>query len=282
VTELTTANHEEFIKADKLVVVAYLTSPTDKPADEFTIVAEEHREDYLFGLSVDPEVISAAQVTAPAIVIYRSFDEPRVEYPYPTAPALAQDIESWVKELAIPILDEVNADNYALYAQSKKPLAYLFIDPADEKKQELIDAIRPVAARYKSKVNTVWIDAVKFSDHAKALNLQEAKWPSFVIQELVGQLKYPYSQNQELSAAGVEDWVAQFVDGKLEPQLKSQPVPESQDESVYTVVSKNFEEIVFDDSKDVFLELYATWYVKTDPGGKTHLTSCIGVAIAND
>jgi len=51
-----------------------------------------------------------------------------------------------------------------------------------------------------------------------------------------------------------------FHAGKLEPQLKSQPIPETQDESVFNLVGKQFDEIVFDDSKDVFVEFYATWY----------------------
>lgn len=52
--------------------------------------------------------------------------------------------------------------------------------------------------------------------------------------------------------------VEKYLDGKLEPTLKSQPVPE-QTESVFTVVGKTFEETVFDDSKDVFIEFYASW-----------------------
>ena len=52
---------------------------------------------------------------------------------------------------------------------------------------------------------------------------------------------------------------ANYVSGKLEPTLKSQAIPESQDESVFNVVGKQFEETVFDDSKDVFIEFYASW-----------------------
>lgn len=81
------------------------------------------------------------------------------------------------------------------------------------------------------------------------------------MQDLEKQLKYPYDQSKEVSAAAVEDWVQQYLDDKLTPELKSEPIPESQDESVFTLVGKQFEEVVFDDSKDVFVEFYATWYV---------------------
>jgi len=259
VSEVTASNHDEFTKSDKLVVVAYLATPTDAPSAQFSEVAETHRDDYLFGLTTDKDAIAAAGVAAPAIVVYRSFDAPRSEFPYPISSATVTELEDWVKDLAVPLLDEVNADNYAVYVQSGKPLAYLFIDPSTEEKDAQIAAIKPVAEKYKSHVNFVWIDAIKYGDHAKALNIMEAKWPAFVIQSLEKQLKYPYDQSKDLTEDGAADWVKQYVEGALEPSLKSQPVPESQTESVLTVVGKNFDEVVLDDSKDVFLELYASW-----------------------
>ncbi|KAF8076444.1 protein disulfide isomerase [Lyophyllum atratum] len=259
VSEVTAENHEEFQKADKLVVVAYLPTSTSEPAPEFSAAAEKHRDEYLFGLTTDEEAIKAAGVTAPAIVVYRSFDEPRSEYPYPVSSTTTKDLEDWLVELAVPVIDEVSGENYAVYAQSPKPLAYLFLDPTTEGKDAAIAAIKPCAQKYKSKVNFVWIDAVKFGDHAKALNLQEAKWPAFVIQDLDKQLKYPFDQSKEYTSEAAEAWVEQYLADKLEPTLKSQPIPASQDEAVYTLVGKSFDDVVFDDSKDVFVEFYASW-----------------------
>ena len=257
---VTSANHQEFQAADKLVVIAYLATPTGEPAAEFSATAEKHRDDFLFGLCTDQEAFTAAGVNAPAIVVYRSFDEPRVEYPSPVVSATLADIEEWLKDLAIPVIDEVSGENYAMYAGSAKPLAYLFLDPSEDSKAEHIAAIRPIAQKYKSKMNFVWIDAVKFGDHAKALNLMDPTWPAFVIQDVAKQLKYPLSQAKVVTPEAVDDWVGQYVAGKLEPQLKSQPIPEKQDGNVFVIVGKNFDELVLDDSKDVFLELYASWF----------------------
>lgn len=260
VSQVTAVNLSEFQNADNIVAIAYVASATDAPAPEFSATAQKLRDTYLFGLSTDPEAIAAAGVSPPAIVVYRNFDEHKTEYPYPVSSATVKDVEDWLQELSIPILGELNGETYALYATSGRPLAYLFLDPADEKKQSHIDALRPVAARYQSKVNFVWIDAVQFGDHAKALNLAEPKWPSFVIQDLQKQLKYPYDQDKAVEPEAISALVADYIDGKLLPTLKSQPIPETQDESVFTLVGQQFEEVVFDDSKDVFIEFYATWY----------------------
>jgi protein disulfide-isomerase A1 len=259
VSEVTLSNHADFVKSDKVVVVAYLASSTQEPSAEFSAVAEKHRDDYLFGLTTDQDAIAAAAVTPPAIVVYRSFDAPRTEYPYPIADAKSSDVAEWLKDLAIPIIDEVSGENYAVYANSPKPLAYLFVDPTKEDKEDIIAAVKPVAEKFKSKLNFVWIDAIKFGEHAKALNLPEMKWPAFVIQNLESQLKYPLEQSLGTAADVVTDWIEKYIGGKIEPSLKSEPVPETQDESVYTLVGKEFDAVVFDDSKDVFLELYATW-----------------------
>jgi protein disulfide-isomerase A1 len=283
VSEVTAANLEEFQKADKLVAVAYLPSPAAPPASEFSATAEKHRDDYLFGSTTDEQAISAAGVTAPAVVVYRSFDDFATTYPYPIASASVQDFEEWMQDLSIPIIGEVNGENYALYASSPKPLAYLFVDPSDEEHHLHIDAIKLIAADHRGKMNFVWIDAIKFGDHAKALNLQEVQWPSFVIQDMEKQLKYPFDQNIRITPERVAEHVELFHAGKLEPQLKSQPIPASQDESVYNLVGKKFEEVVFDDSKDVFVEFYASWYVSLLQNYRTLLTSnCfVGVATAS-
>jgi protein disulfide-isomerase A1 len=260
VSEVTAANLDEFRKADNIVAIAYLPSHTAAPASEFSATAEKHRDSYLFGLTTDAEAISAAGVTAPAVVVYRTFDDFATTYPYPIGSASVNDFEEWLKELSIPIFGEVHGENYAMYSASAKPLAYLFVDPSDEEHHAQIESIKKVAAEHRSKVNFVWIDAIKFGDHAKALNLQEAQWPSFVIQDMAQQLKYPFDQNIRITPERVAEHVELFHAGKLEPQLKSQPIPETQDESVFNLVNKQFDEIVFDDSKDVFVEFYATWW----------------------
>ncbi|KAG1755646.1 thioredoxin-like protein [Suillus lakei] len=235
VSDVTASNLNEFQNADKIVVLAYVSSTTKAPAPEFSATADKHRDEYLFGITSDAAAIAAAGVTPPAIVVYRNFDEHVTEYPYPPSAVTVAEMEGWLQQLSVPILGEVNGETYAMYAGSAKPLAYL------------------------AKINFVWIDATKFGDHAKALNLAEPKWPSFVIQSLDDQLKYPYDQSKPVEAEAVSAMVAEYLDGKLLPKLKSQPIPESQDESVFTLVGDQFDEVVYDDSKDVFVEFYATW-----------------------
>ncbi|EJD01457.1 thioredoxin-domain-containing protein [Fomitiporia mediterranea MF3/22] len=192
----------------------------------------------------------------PMNVFHEKSDEPGIEF--------VQHIPSFTFKETDPLalgndVHEVHGGNYLAYTQSGLPLAYLFLDPTEEKKDEHIANLRPVAAKYKGKVNFVWADAIKFGDHAKALNLTEIKWPGFVLHDFSKALKYPISQSQELTTEKIDDWVSKYLDGQLQPVLRSEAIPAEQTEAVYTVVGKTFDEVVLDDSKDVFIEFYAPW-----------------------
>lgn len=75
-------------------------------------------------------------------------------------------------------------------------------------------------------------------------------------------LKYPYTKQgsvKDLSAKKLGAFVDDFIAGKVEASIKSEPIPEKQDGPVTVVVAKNYKDIVLDDSKDVLLEFYAPW-----------------------
>lgn len=143
-------------------------------------------------------------------------------------------------------------------AQAGLPLAYIFAETPEER-QELSEALKPVAEKYKGKVNFATIDAKAFGQHGGNLNLEVGKWPAFAIQETVKNQKFPYSQSQKINEKNIGKFVEDFVSGKVEPSIKSEPVPEKQDGPVTVVVAKNYQEIVMDDDKDVLIEYYAPW-----------------------
>ncbi|WVZ78308.1 hypothetical protein U9M48_026044 [Paspalum notatum var. saurae] len=63
----------------------------------------------------------------------------------------------------------------------------------------------------------------------------------------------------EVSLEAIKDFAEGFLQDKLTPFYKSEPVPESNDGDVKIVVGKNLDLIVLDESKDVLLEIYAPW-----------------------
>lgn len=177
------SNHTEFQNADRIVLVAYLDEKDAANKKAFQTFAEGLRDEFLFGLTTDPEAVAAAgHIQTPALVMYKQFDEGRNDLT--TGDFSASAITAFLKEHATPLFDEITPDNFAMYAEANMPLAYLFIPADDEHREHLVETLKPVASKNKGKINFVWIDAKKFSDHGKSLNLQEPKWPAFAIQKI--------------------------------------------------------------------------------------------------
>ncbi|XP_008791533.1 protein disulfide isomerase-like 1-4 [Phoenix dactylifera] len=68
-----------------------------------------------------------------------------------------------------------------------------------------------------------------------------------------------YMLDGEVTLESVKKFAEGFLEDKLKPFYKSDPVPETNDGDVKIVVGNNFDEIVLDESKDVLLEIYAPW-----------------------
>jgi len=64
---------------------------------------------------------------------------------------------------------------------------------------------------------------------------------------------------EDLTTDQIKEFVTSFKNGQLTPFLKSQDIPETNDEAVKVIVGKNFNQIVNDETKDVLVKYYAPW-----------------------
>ncbi|KAJ3046905.1 protein disulfide-isomerase precursor [Rhizophlyctis rosea] len=254
ISELTADKVESFSASDRVVVIAYVKSGSSE-YKAFESVAEKHRDDFVFGYTSDKAAAKAAGVSIPSVVLYKKFDEGKNEF---DGKDLTSDaIESFVKVNSVPTMDDIGPENFQSYVDSGLPLAYLFVG-SDSDRTTYGPVVEPLAKAYKGKINFVYLDATKYGAHGKNLNLKES-WPAFALSEPKKNLKYPFDQEAKMEAGVVEAFVKSFVDGKLEPSLKSEAVPESNDGPVKVIVGKTYNEIVNDTGKDVLVEFYAPW-----------------------
>jgi len=246
---------EQFSQSDKIVIVGFFSSSDSEEYKVFEKIANQYRDDYVFGATVDSEAISKHNIKTPGFILFKKFDEGQNTF---TGKFNVEEITSFIKTHSVPLMAEIGPDNYGTYVESGLPLAYLFVSNDEERQNIGVKFVEPVAKDYKGKINFVYIDAVKYGAHGKNLNLED-KWPAFVIQEAESGLKFPYPQDKEITAEGMKQFVSDYVAKKLQPSLKSEPVPESNDGPVKVVVGSTYQDIVLDKEKDVFIELYAPW-----------------------
>lgn len=255
VTTITKDNLEEFSTSDKVVVVAYFAADDKTSNATFTKVADTLRDSYLFGATNDAALAKEAGVKQPGFVLYKTFDEGKNVF---DGKFEEEAITKFVASSATPLVGEVGPETYAGYMEAGLPLLYIFAEDASER-ETLATELKPVAEKFKGKVSFATIDAKAFGQHAGNLNLEVGKWPAIAIQEIAKNLKFPFSQEEKISAKSIEKFVDDFVGGAIEPSIKSEPIPESNDGPVTVIVAKNYEQIVLDDDKDVLVEFYAPW-----------------------
>lgn len=254
VSDLTKDTLEDFKTADKVVLVAYTDEDDKASNDVFSKVAGSLRDTYLFGGVKDAAVAAAEGIKAPAIVLYKAFDEGKNTF---TEKFEEEAIKAFAKTSATPLIGEVGPETYAGYMSAGIPLAYIFAETPEER-EELGGKVRDIAEKYKGKINFATIDAKSFGAHAGNLNLKTDKFPAFAIQDPEKNQKFPFDQDSEITHDAIAKFTEDFATGKIEPSIKSEPIPETQ-EGVTVVVAKNYKDIVLDDTKDVLIEFYAPW-----------------------
>jgi len=237
------------------VLIGYFAADDKTTNATFTDVANNLRDDYLFGAINDADVAKAEGVKQPAVVLYKTFDEKKNKYDG----KLDKDaIVKFAKSAATPLVGEISPDTYQFYMDAGIPLAYIFAETPEER-TKFADDLKSVAEKHKGKLNFATIDAKAFGAHGQNLNLEVGKWPAFAIQDIEGNKKFPYDQEKTIDEKNIKKFVDDYVAGKIEPSIKSEAIPEDNDGPVITVVAHNYQDVVMDDKKDVLVEFYAPW-----------------------
>lgn len=227
--------------------------------ETFYEVANKYRESFTFASTSDAAYVEKYVVgKKPAYVIFRKGETVEDASVY-KGEDVGDDFELLVDFISVeakPLFGEINGSTYQSYVSSKLPLAYYFYSS-----QEGRDAVEPIikklAKKYRGEVNFVGLNAAQFGMHAQNLNMKE-EFPLFVIHDLEANKKYGIDQEKPLDNNDITQFVQKFKAGKLEPIIKSEPVPETQNSSVFHLVGTEHDAIV-NSKKDVFVKYYAPW-----------------------
>ncbi|PKY02910.1 protein disulfide isomerase [Aspergillus campestris IBT 28561] len=255
VSTVTEDNLEEVKTLDKIVVIGYIDSEDKSNTEAFTSFAESQRDKYLFASTDDAALAKAEGVKQPSLVLYKDFDEKKAVY----KGEMEQDaIFNWVKTASTPLVGELGPETYSDYITAGIPLAYIFAETQEEREKYAED-FKAIAEKHKGAINIATIDAKMFGAHAGNLNLDPERFPAFAIQDPEKNAKYPYDQSKEIKAKDVGKFIQNVLEGKVEPSIKSEPIPETQEGPTTVVVAHSYQDLVINNDKDVLLEFYAPW-----------------------
>ena len=137
----------------------------------------------------------------------------------------------------------------------------MFQSAKDEKYEYNLHNARKVAKEMKGEIMFVTITTDE-SEHKRVLDffgISEDEVPTFRLSAGDDMVKFK-PENKDFSEENIRSFIQSWKDGKLQPHLKSDEVPEDWNAGeVKVLVGKNFAEVALDAEKDVFVEFYAPW-----------------------
>lgn len=175
-----------------------------------------------------------------------------------------ESLLNFIKTEIVPYFGDINRETYLMYMNSDAPLGYFFYK-TDEQRQSVEDLFNKLGKKFRGKINFVGLDANLFGKHAELLNMDPEIVPLFAIQDITNNKRFGIDQSkypEGPSVDAIEEFVEDYFNDKLKPIIKSEPLPteeEKASESAIKLVSHNYDEILKDTSKDIFVKYYAHW-----------------------
>ncbi|KAG8383885.1 hypothetical protein BUALT_Bualt04G0060700 [Buddleja alternifolia] len=246
-----------FFDEKSIFIVGVFPKFSGEEFENFTALAEKLRADYFLAHTLDARLLPRGEsVNKPTIRLLKPFDELFVDSQDFDVDAL----EKFIEKATIPIVTVWNSD------PSNHPYINKFFDAPDAKAFLLVnfskehDAFQPkykdVAALYKGKGISFLLGDVDVTQNAfQYFGLKAEQAPLLLIQKGDGQ-KY---LKANIEPDQIAPWIKDYAEGLVKPFIRSEPIPEVNNEPVKVVVRDSIEDMVFNSGKNVFLEFYAPW-----------------------
>ncbi|PNP80407.1 hypothetical protein FNYG_06006 [Fusarium nygamai] len=251
VADLSEENHLDFARSFRVAVIAFLGSGNQHERKVFDAVAEKWRAHYSFGNVHGLEKDSKG----PSIAVYTQEEEDPVYY---RGPFTVSDVEAFLRDATQPLIREYDPIIHEEAMKDDKPLAQIFYNKRDDR-AELVKSLVPLAKKYKDQLTFMTVLAPDYPKRCEQMHLSKDIKRGFAIASTQGRA-YPMSE-KVFNANRVAKHVAAYQAGSLTPSIKSEPVPEVSTTQPFLtkLVGSNFDDLVFDKTKDVLVEYYVPW-----------------------
>ncbi|XP_027346620.1 protein disulfide isomerase-like 1-4 [Abrus precatorius] len=250
---------ERILTSESKVVLGFLDSLVGAESGELA-AASKLEDDVNFYQTTVPDVAKLfhidPSVKRPALVLLKKEEE---KLNYFDGQFVKAEIASFVSSNKLPLVTTFTRESApSIFESQIKKQLLLFVSSNDTEK--LVPVFEEAAKFFKGKLVFVHV----------AMDNEDVGKPVADYFGITGNAPkvLAFTGNDdgrkflldgEVTVDNIKAFGNNFLEDKLKPFLKSDPVPESNDGDVKIVVGDNFDEIVLDESKDVLLEIYAPW-----------------------
>jgi len=172
-------------------------------------------------------------------------------------------VADFVASRGLPLVTAFSSETQQRIFGSKVRVQSLFFhDPKSEGDEARLAWFKNIAAEFRGKAVFVSMDVNEHGGVLEFFGLKPADAPTVFMVTFPegGQLKkYRFPEGTDLNEDSVKTFVSDYFDEKLKVHVKSEPIPEDNDEPVKVAVGLNFDDLVINNDKDVLVEFYAPW-----------------------
>uniref|UniRef100_A0A8K9XN54 protein disulfide-isomerase n=1 Tax=Oncorhynchus mykiss TaxID=8022 RepID=A0A8K9XN54_ONCMY len=222
--------------------------------------AAEAVDDVPFGITSNDAVYSKFEVSKDGVVLFKKFDEGRNTFDGELSKA---DLLAFIKANQLPLVIEFTEQTAPkIFGGEIKSHILMFVPKAASDFDEKMVEFKKASEGFKGKILFIFIDS-EVDDNQRILEffgLKKEECPAIRLITLEDEMTKYRPESEAITADNIVAFCTLFTEGKLKPHLMSQDIPEDWDKNpVRVLVGKNFEEVVFDPKKNVFVEFYAPW-----------------------
>ncbi|XP_019327172.1 PREDICTED: protein disulfide-isomerase A2, partial [Aptenodytes forsteri] len=207
-------------------------------------------------------VVMALGLSADTICLFKRFDEGRTDFP--VDPAQGLDVAKLTRLLRVHSLELVmeftNETSDQIFSAKIPHHMLLFLNKSSSAQLALRDGFRAAAGTFRGEVLFVVVDVTGYgADVLPFFGLTPADAPTLRLVKMENNRKYQMDQDA-FSDTAIRTFIQAVLDGKVKPRLLSAEPPKDWDtRPVKVLVGKTFEQVAFDETKNVFVKFYAPW-----------------------
>ncbi|MCJ8747677.1 hypothetical protein PDJAM_G00156090 [Pangasius djambal] len=252
---------QELLDAHSVVVVGFFQDLEGEKAKMFKAVALDI-VDVNFGITSSPELFKKYRVEKESVVLFKKFDDRRADMPLSEEDKLDKDeLLSFIQTNSLELVIEFSEENgEKIFSNKVHNHLLLFLNTTTESHTALLDDYRAAARDFKEKILFVTIDITTDVSHVlNYFGLSASEAPALRLINTDTLKKFAMAE-AAINKDTLKTFCQDVLDGKVKPHLKSEDIPEDWDKNpVKVLVGKNFEQVAFDETKNVFVEFYAPW-----------------------
>ncbi|KAA8594499.1 hypothetical protein FQN60_011634 [Etheostoma spectabile] len=242
---------ESLIADNEVAVIGFFKDADSEGAKAYEKAAET-TDDIPFAVTADDAVFAKFEVSKDSVVLFKKFDEGRNTF---DGELTKENLLAFVKANQLPLVIEFTEQTAPkIFGGEIKSHILMFLPKTAKDFQDKMDQFKKAAKGFKGRILFIFIDS-DVDDNQRILEffgLKKEECPAIRLITLEDEMTKYRPESDAITAESIISFCELFIEGKLKPHLMSQDIPEDWDKNpVRVLVGKNFEEVVFDSSKNV-------------------------------